>query len=178
MVARCWSKYGMTPLIRVAVPANIPAMHGVRLAVRENRLRSSVITEKHYIPFIEEVGRSWVVVEDGAVLGFAAGHKTTGNIWALFVDPAQEGRGLGFALHAAMVGWLFEQDLRRLGLDTEPGTRAQRFYGAAGWSFVHLSPDGEALYALRALSTAQRIRLISAPKANKPQRKRYEKGRR
>ena len=140
----------MTLAIRTAVASDIAGMHRVRLAVRENRLTSSVITEKHYIPFIEEVGRSWVAVEDGVVLGFAAGHKTTGNIWALFVDPAQEGRGLGVALHAAMVSWLFEQGLPRLWLGTEPGTRAQRFYEAAGWSFVRLSPDGEALYALRA----------------------------
>jgi GNAT superfamily N-acetyltransferase len=93
----------VTPVIRVAVTSDIAGMHRVRLAVRENRLTSSVITETHYIPFMEEVGRTWVAVEDGVVLGFAAGNKTTGNIWALFVDPAQEGRGLGFALHAAMV---------------------------------------------------------------------------
>lgn len=37
-----------------------------------------------------------------------------------------------------------------LWLGTEPGTGAQRFYEAAGWSFVQILPDGEALYELLA----------------------------
>jgi GNAT superfamily N-acetyltransferase len=113
--------------LRVARQSDIPGMHRVRLAVRENRLTSSAITEQHYIPAIEQTGRGWVAKENGVVLGFAVGNKTTGNIWALFVDPAHEGRGCGAQLHAAMVGWLFAQGLSRLWLGTEPGTRAQRF---------------------------------------------------
>jgi GNAT superfamily N-acetyltransferase len=140
----------MTIVVRVAVRSDIPDMHRVRLAVRENRLTSTAITEKHYVPAIEETGRGWVAEENGVVLGFAVGNKTTGNIWALFVDPDHEGKGVGSLLHAAMVGWLFEQGLPRLCLGTEPGTRAQRFYEASGWSLVRILPDGEALYELSA----------------------------
>jgi GNAT superfamily N-acetyltransferase len=136
----------MAITLRTARQSDIPGMHRVRLAVRENRLTSSAITEQHYIPAIEQTGRGWVAEENGVVLGFAVGNKTTGNIWALFVDPAHEGRGCGAQLHAAMVGWLFAQGLSRLWLGTEPGTRAQRFYEARGWSFVRILPDGEALY--------------------------------
>jgi GNAT superfamily N-acetyltransferase len=140
----------VTIVVRVARQSDIPGMQRVRLAVRENRLTSSVITEKHYIPAIEETGCGWVAEENGVVLGFAVGNKTTGNIWALFVDPEQEGKGLGSRLHGAMVSWLFQQGLTRLWLGTEPGTRAQRFYEASGWSFVHTLPNGEALYELLA----------------------------
>jgi GNAT superfamily N-acetyltransferase len=136
----------MSITIRIAAQSDIPGMHRVRLAVRENRLTSSAITEKHYAPAIEETGRGWVAVENDVVLGFAVGNKTTGNIWALFVDPAHEGRGCGSRLHSAMVSWLFEQGLTRLWLGTEPGTRAERFYVAAGWSKLCLLPDGEALF--------------------------------
>jgi hypothetical protein len=45
--------------LRQAQREDIPSMH--RMAVRENRLRSSVINEQHYLPAIETAGRGWVV---------------------------------------------------------------------------------------------------------------------
>ena len=140
----------MTFTVRVAHRADIPGMHRVRRAVRENRLTSDVIREEHYIPAIEQTGRGWVAVEDGQVLGFAVGNRDTWNIWALFVDPDHEGRGIGRGLHQAMVAWMFEAGGQRLWLGTDPGTRARAFYEAAGWRFVRLLPDGEALYELLA----------------------------
>jgi GNAT superfamily N-acetyltransferase len=132
--------------IRPASRTDIPGMHRVRLAVRENRLTSTAITEKHYLPAIEETGKGWVAVEDGEVRGFAVGNKETGNIWALFVDPNAEGQGIGRKLHDEMTAWLFAQGLVTLSLGTAPGTRAQRFYERAGWTFVGIHPGGEALY--------------------------------
>lgn len=108
-------------------------MHRVRLAVRENRLTDTAVTEGDYIPFIEDHGCGWVVEERGEIVGFAVGDARDGNVWALFVDPEHEGRGLGRRLHDAMVEWLREQGLHQLHLTTDPGTRAQRFYEAAGW---------------------------------------------
>ncbi len=43
--------------LRQATRADIPGMHRVRLAVRENRLTSAAITEADYIPAIEVTGR-------------------------------------------------------------------------------------------------------------------------
>lgn len=119
------------------------------MAVRENRLRSTVITEDHYIPAMEITGRGWLAEVDGQVVGFAIGNAETGNIWALFVDPGHEGRGHGRALHDAMVEWLFSRGLRHLWLGTDPDTRAERFYRAAGWRFTGKAANGEALYELR-----------------------------
>jgi GNAT superfamily N-acetyltransferase len=124
-------------------------MHRVRLAVRENVLRSTVITEEHYLPAIEATGRGWVVEVDARVVGFAIGNADTGNIWALFVDPEHEGRGHGRALHDAMVEWLFSRGLRHLWLGTDPDTRAERFYRAAGWRYTGKAANGETLYELR-----------------------------
>ena len=81
-------------------------------------------------------------------MGFAIGNAETGNIWALFVDPEHEGRGHGRALHDAMVEWLFARGLAHLWLGTEPGTRAERFYRAAGWRCTGKAANGEALYEL------------------------------
>ncbi len=140
--------------LRQATRADIPGMHRVRLAVRENRLTSGAITEADYAPAIETTGRGWVIVEDGVeggeVRGFAVGNATSGDIWALFVDPLHEGRGFGRRLHDAMVTWLFAQGLPRLRLGTEPGTRAQRFYERAGWRRTGSGERGEVAYELSA----------------------------
>jgi GNAT superfamily N-acetyltransferase len=123
-------------------------MHRVRIAVRENRLASSVITEEHYLPAIETTGRGWVIELDGTVVAFAVGNEQTGNIWALFVHPEHERRGYGRRLHEVMVSWLFSRGLAKLWLSTDPGTRAQRFYEAADWQFKGNLADGQALYEL------------------------------
>jgi GNAT superfamily N-acetyltransferase len=136
--------------LRQATRADIPGMHRVRLAVRENRLTSSAITEADYVPAIEVTGRGWVIDEGGHVRGFAVGHAITGNIWALFVDPDHEGRGFGRRLHDEMVTWLFAQGLPRLTLGTEAHTRAQRFYEAAGWRRTGPGERGEVAYELQA----------------------------
>jgi GNAT superfamily N-acetyltransferase len=139
-------------VLRQAQRADIPAMHRIRMAVRENILVSTVITPEDYVDALERTGRGWLVEvgegDDTTVVGFAIGNATTGNIWALFVDPEHEGHGHGRRLHDAMVEWLFAQGLERLWLSTDPGTRAQRFYEVAGWRFTGMVERGEAEYEL------------------------------
>jgi ribosomal protein S18 acetylase RimI-like enzyme len=135
-------------VLREARPADIPQMHRIRLAVRENRLTSGAITEAHYLPAIEEWGRGWVVERNGDIVGFAVGNILTGNVWALFVDPQEEGRGHGQHLHDAMVTGLWSHGFDRLWLTTEPGTRAQRFYEDAGWICTGAAERGEVRYEL------------------------------
>lgn len=125
-------------------------MHRVRMAVRENRLVSTVLTEAHYLEQIEQSGRGWVVEVDSEVVGFAIGNAATGNIWALFVHPAHESCGHGLRLHAAMTAWLFAQGCECLWLSTDRDTRAQGFYERAGWQQRQSLPSGEVCYELRA----------------------------
>lgn len=132
-----------TTLLRQAQRADIAAMHRVRLAVRENRLTSTALGEADYVAEIEASGRGWVIQAQREIVAFAVGNASTQNIWALFVAPGHEGQGHGRRLHDTMVEWLFAQGIERLWLSTGPGTRAQRFYGAAGWSFRRVLPSGE-----------------------------------
>jgi len=130
-------------VLRQAVVADIPGMHRVRMAVKENRLASTVVTEADDAPAIEKTGRGWVVEIEGQVLAFAVGNKTNGNIWALFVDPAHERKGYGRRLHDEMTNWLRGQGLATLWLTTAPGTRAERFYETAGWRRAGVTAKGE-----------------------------------
>lgn len=60
--------------------------------------------------------------------------------------PDHERRGYGPSLHDTMLEWLWSTGLERLWLTTEPGTRAQRFYEAAGWQLAGSTESGELRY--------------------------------
>ena len=133
-------------MLRPARASDIAAIQRVRASVKENRLVSTVITDDDVRAGIEQTGRGWVVEEDGEVVAFAIGNAMNGNIWALFVRPECEGRSYGRQLHDTMVDWLWTMKLERLWLTTEAGTRAQRFYEAAGWRLVGTTDQGELQY--------------------------------
>jgi GNAT superfamily N-acetyltransferase len=136
-------------MVRQAAASDIAGIQRVRRSVRENRLISTEITDDQVRDAIEKTGRGWVVESEGDVVGFAVGNAQTGNIWALFVHPDHERRGYGRLLHDTMVRWLWTQELDRLWLTTEPGTRAQGFYETAGWQPVGPTDGGEFRYELR-----------------------------
>jgi len=129
-------------LIRQADAADIAAMHEVRIAVRENALSSPErIGVKDYESAFAH-GRGWVAVSEGVVAGFAFG-QLGGNVWALFVHPAFEGRGIGKALHEVLLDWLLNNAQKPFWLTTTPGTRAERFYHKRGWVDRGLVASGE-----------------------------------
>lgn len=130
-------------MLRQALAADVPAMHRVRMSVRENRLVSTVITEEDTRRAIEHTGRGWVALSGGEIVGFAIGNATNGNIWALFIDPEHERRGHGRQLHDEMVAWLQSQGVKQLWLTTDPGTRAEGFYEKAGWTRAGVTEKGE-----------------------------------
>ena len=140
------------PTLRQAVRADVVGIQRVRHAVKENRLTSRVIGDDEVLDAIERTGRGWVVEAGSQVVAFAVGNGETGNIWALFVDPAHEGQGHGRRLHDEMLRWLWQRGLQRLHLSTEAGTRAVRFYQAAGWQRVGVLPNGEVQFEWRASS--------------------------
>jgi GNAT superfamily N-acetyltransferase len=102
----------MTLAIRQAVREDIPAMHRVRKAVRENKLSPNTkIHEETYVPYLETIGRGWVLEEHGVIVAFAIGEHQTGNIWAVFVHQDHEGKGYGRKVQEPMIAWLFAQGL-------------------------------------------------------------------
>ncbi len=93
---------------------------------------------------LERDGRGWVAEVGGCVVGFAVADLRQSNVWALFVAPEYEKRGLGRALHDAMMGWFLAQaGVSRVWLTTDPGTRAETFYRRAGWRACGLDTAGE-----------------------------------
>lgn len=149
--------------IRLAREDDIAPMHHVRMSVRENRLRDAAkVGHEDYQRMLSSDGCGWVAEAEDGVVGFAVADLRRANIWALFVAPAFEGRGVGRALHEVMVQWLFDSGVDLVWLTTDPGTRAQRFYEAAGWRRVGLQ-DGEIRLELSRSEWLVALRRVAAP---------------
>jgi GNAT superfamily N-acetyltransferase len=123
----------MTAVLRQAAAADVPAIQRIRHAVHENRLTSRRIPDAEVVQHLEVLGRGWVAEVAGEVVAFSIANAADGNLWALFVDPAHERRGIGRGLLEAAVAWCWERGLTRLWLTTEETSRARSFYEAAGW---------------------------------------------
>ncbi|MGL6210541.1 MAG: GNAT family N-acetyltransferase [Paracoccaceae bacterium] len=141
-------------LTRRATQADIPRLIEIRGAVRENRLSDlSSVTPADYEWFVAQ-GRVWVADRKGKTLGFSASDPRDGTIWALFVDPAHQGMGLGAALLNLACADLARDGFATARLTTDPGTRAVRLYRRLGWQDHGLDPDGEVTFerALQAVA--------------------------
>ena len=136
----------MPGTIRRATDADRARISEIRFAVKENILRDrSRVTDEIVTWFIINPG-IWLWEEDGKVLGFSAADTRDGTIFALFVDPAHEGRGIGRALFTRALDSLRAAGHRTGSLTTEPGSRADRFYQKAGWKVMGTTDSGERIF--------------------------------
>lgn len=135
---------------REAELSDIPRLQVIRAAVRENILSNpGLVTVPDYEEHITGPGRSWVCEEDGVILGFSSAHPQQRSIWALFLDPVHQRRGIGRELLDRAVAWLWSHpDVDAIQLTTAPGTRADQVYRAAGWADVGRSRSGEVIFRL------------------------------
>ena len=114
------------------------------MSVLENVLSDpSKVTEADYRSMITERGRGWVCEVGKKIIGFSIVDLKGQNVWALFLVPGFERKGIGFHLQKIMLEWYFAQGMDYLWLSTEPGTRAEKFYEKTGWKKIGLLPNGE-----------------------------------
>lgn len=133
-------------MIRSAKHDDIPRIDAIRASVRENRLLDPLsVTHADIVWFVNH-GPIHVWQEADSVQGFAAGDPRDGSVWALFVDPSSEGRGIGQALIAATCASLRQAGHRVATLRTGAGTRAERFYLRNGWTAQGLDERGELIF--------------------------------
>jgi GNAT superfamily N-acetyltransferase len=132
--------------IRKAEACDIPRLREIRSGVRENILSDPTrVTMDDYLWFIAH-STIWVWEDAGEIQGLAAADPRDGTIWALFVHPNHEGKGIGQALIASACDTLRDAGYRKASLATDAGTRAERFYRANGWIDRGRKPNGEILF--------------------------------
>ena len=138
-------------MIREATVADIPQLFEVRCSVRENHMSIAQLAKAGITP--ESIGAmvaggdyTTPVVEDGGtIVAFAMAQISRGYVFAVFVRPEYESRGLGTALLGQVESMLRQQGVTRAWLATggENGLRAHGFYRARGWTATGTMPDGQ-----------------------------------
>ncbi|MDB5229078.1 MAG: family N-acetyltransferase [Bacteroidota bacterium] len=129
---------------REATLKDIKEMHAVRNAVTENKLRNPLlVTENDYIHFLSGRGNGWLCEAGENIVGFVIVDMERNNVWAMFVRPDFEKKGIGKKLHNMMLDWFFNQTEKTLWLGTAHNTRAEKFYKLNGWKEVGLRDNGE-----------------------------------
>ena len=124
-------------IFREATIADIPQMQIVRHLVKENVLSNPVlVTDEDCKNYITIKGKGWVCEVNNFIIGFSIADLVDKNIWALFVHPEFEKKGIGKELHNIMLKWYFNQTKETVWLSTAPNTRAEKFYRKAGWKDV------------------------------------------
>ncbi|AZB29236.1 GNAT family N-acetyltransferase [Chryseobacterium balustinum] len=131
-------------IIREAKVEDISQIQVVRNSVKENTLSNpDLVTDKDCEEFITEKGKGWVCEIDGKITGFSIVDLKDHNIWALFVDPDFEKKGIGKKLHDIMLDWYFTQTKEKVWLGTSPNTRAELFYRKSKWKEIGMHGKNE-----------------------------------
>lgn len=129
---------------------DIAQIQVVRHLVKENTLSDPALVSDADVAFyITQKGKGWVCETDGKIVGFSIVDLRENSIWALFVDPDCDQRGVGKQLHKLMMDWYFAQTKDKVCLGTAPHTRAEEFYKRQGWTPVGGYANGETKFEMQ-----------------------------
>ncbi len=121
-------------IFRAAISGDIAQIQVVRNLVKENTLSDpALVTDADVEDYISRRGKGWVCELNGTIIGFSIVSVIDNNVWALFVHPDHDKKGIGKKLHDEMMNWYFTNTQTTCWLSTTPGTRAEKFYRTAGW---------------------------------------------
>jgi len=137
-------------LFREAIKADIPQIQIIRNSVTENILSDpALVPDADVEDYLFRRGKGWVCEIENKIVGFSIVSITDKNVWALFVRPGFDKRGIGSRLHREMINWYFSRTNETIWLSTSPGTRAEQFYRNAGWIETGLYGKGEIRVEMR-----------------------------
>jgi GNAT superfamily N-acetyltransferase len=127
---------------RRALSDDAAELFRVRTSVRENHqteeeLATHGVTRESLARMLEsDDARGWCAELTSGIVAFAIARRSERDIFALFVEPGSEGRGIGSTLLDSAVAWLSASGSERLRLTTGRGTPAQSFYLNRGWADI------------------------------------------
>ena len=136
-------------IFRQAEITDIKQMQIVRNSVKENMLSNpALVPDEDYVGYLTTRGKGWVCEINNRIVGFAIVDLQEKNIWALFLQPEFEKKGIGRQLHDTMINWYFGQTWENVWLGTAPHTRAEKFYQKCGWKEIGTHGKGEIKFEL------------------------------
>ncbi|MBY0442698.1 MAG: GNAT family N-acetyltransferase [Mycobacteriaceae bacterium] len=137
---------GNRVVVRVAEAADIDAVFEIRTSVTENHLSYQQlvelgITQEAVLAMLADSPCLWIIEVDGTAAGFAMADIQAGSVFACFIRPQHQGRGLGRLLMQRAEEFLFQRH-STIWLTTTAGSRAFGFYDRLGWIAVQDLPCG------------------------------------
>lgn len=132
----------MDVLIRVATRKDVDSLFEIRTSVEQNHLSREQMAALGITPqvlgqAIEDSECVWIAEVEGQPLAFVMIDRETGELFAMFVRPGHENRGLGRRLMGVAEAALFEQHERIfLITDGRQDIRANGFYQRLGWELA------------------------------------------
>ena len=146
-------------IIREAVAADMPGVSHVRTTVTENaltleQLAARGITNDSIAASFLADSKGWVAEQAGRIVAFSIADRATRSIFALFVLPGFEGRGLGSALLGKALDWLWANGADRVWLTTGVETKAAAFYARRGWTCVGPADHDDLRYEIERPTSA------------------------
>jgi len=136
--------------IRVATEADVESLFDIRTSVLENHqsragLARVGVTPDSVAQMLHSSSRAWIASERKQDVAFSMADASDATVFAMFVRPAFEGRGLGRILMKRAEEWLFEQGCVEIWLltDANRDVRANGFYRHLGWDDAGIQQDGQ-----------------------------------
>jgi GNAT superfamily N-acetyltransferase len=138
--------------IRRAVVKDVDAIFDVRTCVIENHMTEEQLAEMGVTRestrqvILDDSLPIWCAFVEDKMAGFVSIKIEDSELFALFVRPECEGKGIGGALHDVAVNWWCEHHPNEaLNLNTEQSARAFTFYQKRGWVLVAGEPKSHML---------------------------------
>lgn len=127
----------MNVSLRAAQLSDVDSIFDVRTSVIENHLsreemQQMGITASVVAEMIEQSRCAWVATVNDSVVGFSMILPGEGCLFAAFVLPEYEGRGIGRSLVQLAEHELFKHH-ETVWLETDENSRAAHFYMQLGW---------------------------------------------
>lgn len=137
--------------IRPAIIEDVDTLFEIRCSVRENHMSREEMAALDITPAtVKDMisGGDYIVpvaVMDGETVGFAMAQISECYLFALFVAPAHEGKGIGGKLLTCVEEKLRQHGVREawLATDANEKVRAVGFYRHHGWHDDGLMEDGQ-----------------------------------
>ncbi|OCT25293.1 GNAT family N-acetyltransferase [Pseudomonas putida] len=145
----------MTPTLRQALPEDIELLFDIRTSVKQNHLSREQmhdlgITATSLTEAIREAPCTWIAEYEQEAVGFTMVDLGEGELFALFVRPQHEGKGIGRLLLQKAEAALFERhEVIHLTTDGDQAIRANGFYQRAGWVSSGAVDDRDVRYEKR-----------------------------
>ena len=145
----------MSVSLRMATVDDVESLFDIRTSVVQNHLSREQmdalgITPQVLRSALDEGPCIWIAEVDQRPVAFSMIDRTEGEVFAMFVRPAYENRGLGRLLMDAAEAELFKAHERIvLVTDGRPEIRANGFYQRLGWTVVERIDDRDVRYEKR-----------------------------